>query len=257
MAERYGFGIRVRTGELKESDLEKIFYGTGDEKYELKLATGMSFQATYEGVIPTLERLHRETESEYRRREIELYMIEKPCHQCKGKRLNPAVLNVSVAGYSIAQATELTVIQAQKFFKELKLGVAETQIARPILREVVARLGFLEEVGLDYLTLNRTANTLSGGEAQRIRLATQIGSGLQGVLYILDEPSIGLHQHDHQRLLTTLKRLRDLGNSLLVVEHDEETIRQADCVIDIGPGAGILGGQIIALGTPEEITHNH
>ena len=256
VAERYGFGFRVRTGELKESDLEKIFYGTGAEKYELKLATGMSFQATYEGVIPTLERLHRETESEYRRREIELYMIEKPCHQCKGKRLNPAVLNVSVAGYSIAQATELTVVQAQKFFKELKLGVAETQIATPILREVVARLGFLEEVGLDYLTLNRTANTLSGGEAQRIRLATQIGSGLQGVLYILDEPSIGLHQHDHQRLLTTLKRLRDLGNSLLVVEHDEETIRQADCVIDVGPGAGILGGQIIALGTPEEITHN-
>ena len=257
VAERFNFSLRVKTGDLRQSDLEKVLYGTDLEEYEIELSTGRSFTTVYEGVIPNLERLHSETDSEYRRREIERYMIEKPCHRCDGQRLKEDVLRVTITGRSIASITDLTVLEAQEFFKSLKLDSNEIKIAEPILREITARLGFLEEVGLDYLTLNRAANTLSGGEAQRIRLATQIGSGLQGVLYILDEPSIGLHQHDHQRLLTTLKKLRDLGNSLLVVEHDEDTIRQADFIIDVGPGAGVLGGEIIALGTPAQIEANH
>ena len=253
---RHGFSLHVVTGELRPADEEKILYGTGDEEYEVQMTSGRSLTTTYEGVIPNLERLHKETESDFRRREIELYMIEKPCHQCDGRRLRAAVLAVTVADKSIAEVTKLTAARARDFFENLKLTPTDSKIATPILREIIARLGFLEEVGLDYLTLNRSANTLSGGEAQRIRLATQIGSGLQGVLYILDEPSIGLHQYDHQRLLTTLKKLRDLGNSLLIVEHDEATIRQADYVIDIGPGAGIMGGRIMALGTPAEIQAN-
>ena len=256
VSERFGFSLHVRTGDLRRSDLDKILYGTDDEEYRVPLAAGRSVTTTYEGVVPNLERLHKETDSDWRRREIELYMIEKPCHQCQGQRLRPAVLAVTVAGKSIAQITEMTAVKAKLFFASLKLPPSELQVAEPILREIVARLGFLEEVGLDYLNLNRAANTLSGGEAQRIRLATQIGSGLQGVLYILDEPSIGLHQHDHQRLLSTLKKLRDLGNSLLIVEHDEDTIRQADYVIDVGPGAGILGGYITAAGTPLQIEQN-
>ena len=253
VGERFGFSLRVRTGELKEADIEKVLYGTGDEEYKLSLSTGFNFTKRYEGVIPQLQRLHRETSSDYRRREIERYMVEKPCHQCRGKRLNESVLMVKIAGLSIADIAAFNVLKARDFFRNLKLKEAEAQIAAAILREIVARLSFLEEVGLEYLTLDRAANTLSGGEAQRIRLATQIGSGLQGVLYILDEPSIGLHQHDHQRLLGTLKKLRDLGNSVLVVEHDEETIRQADFVVDVGPGAGLVGGEVIAAGTPTQI----
>ena len=253
VAERFGFSMRVRTGELRAGDMAKVLYGTGDEEYEVELSNGRSFTTTYEGVIPNLERLHKETDSEYRRREIERYMVEKPCHSCGGKRLREDVLRVTVGGHSIATVTDLTVVEAKEFLNGLNLESAELTIAEPILREIAARLGFLEEVGLDYLTLNRSANTLSGGEAQRIRLATQIGSGLQGVLYILDEPSIGLHPRDHQRLLSTLKKLRDLGNSLLVVEHDEDTIRQADFIVDVGPGAGVLGGEITAVGTPAEI----
>ena len=256
VAERFGFSMRVRTGELGDEDLDKVLYGTGDEKYEIELSNGRSFSTTYEGVIPNLERLHKETDSEYRRREIERYMVERPCHRCDGKRLKEDVLRVTVGGRSIADVTDLTVVEAKECFTTLKLNRNEATVAEPILREIMARLGFLEEVGLDYLTLNRSANTLSGGEAQRIRLATQIGSGLQGVLYILDEPSIGLHQYDHQRLLTTLKKLRDLGNSLLVVEHDEDTIRQADFVVDVGPGAGVLGGEVTAVGAPAEIEAN-
>ena len=256
VGERQGFSLHVVTGELRPADLDKILYGTGDEEYEVQMTAGRSLTTTYEGVIPNLERLHKETESDFRRREIELYMIEKPCHQCEGRRLRPAVLAVTVADKSIAEVTKLTAAKARGFFENLQLTSSDSKIATSILREIIARLGFLEEVGLDYLTLNRSANTLSGGEAQRIRLATQIGSGLQGVLYILDEPSIGLHQHDHRRLLATLKKLRDLGNSLLIVEHDEDTIRQADYVIDIGPGAGILGGRIMASGTPAEIQAN-
>ena len=253
VALRYGFSVQVKTENLKAEDLEKILYGTGDEIYELELSTGRSYTTTYEGVIPWMERVHRETNSDYRRKDIEIYMIERPCHSCRGLRLKPAVLAVKMADHSITQITALTVKQAYSFFKNLQLTGNQAQIAQPILREILARLTFLEEVGLNYLTLDRTANTLSGGEAQRIRLATQIGSGLQGVLYILDEPSIGLHQADHQRLLTTLKKLRDLENSVLIVEHDEDTIRQADFIVDVGPGAGILGGEIVALGTPTEI----
>ena len=256
VAERFGFSMRVRTGELPAEVLDKVLYGTGDEEYEVELANGRSFTTTYEGVIPNLERLYKETDSEYRRREIERYMVERPCHKCDGQRLQTDVLRVTVAGHSIAKVTDLTVVEAKELFATLRLDRTEAKIAKPILREIIARLGFLEEVGLDYLTLNRSANTLSGGEAQRIRLATQIGSGLQGVLYILDEPSIGLHQHDHRRLLATLKKLRDLGNSLLVVEHDEDTIRQADFIIDVGPGAGVLGGEITAVGSPAEIEAN-
>ena len=253
---RHGFSLHVVTGELRPADEEKILYGTGAEEYEVQMTSGRSLTTTYEGVIPNLERLHKETESDFRRREIELYMVEKPCHQCDGRRLRAAVLAVTIADKSIAEVTKLTAARARDFFENLKLTPTDSKIATPILREIIARLGFLEEVGLDYLTLDRSANTLSGGEAQRIRLATQIGSGLQGVLYILDEPSIGLHKYDHQRLLATLKKLRDLGNSLLIVEHDEDTIRQADYVIDIGPGAGIMGGRIMALGTPDEIQAN-
>ena len=256
VGERFGFSLHVPTGELRQADMEKILNGTGDEEYRVALSAGRELTTTYEGVVPNLARLHQETDSDWRRREIELYMVEKPCHQCRGCRLRPEVLAVTVAGKSIAEISALTVTEAKLFLAGLKLPPAEARIAEPILREIVARLGFLEEVGLDYLNLNRAANTLAGGEAQRIRLATQIGSGLQGVLYILDEPSIGLHQHDHQRLLSTLKRLRDLGNSLLVVEHDEDTIRQADYVVDVGPGAGILGGKVTAVGTPAEIERN-
>ncbi|MCY3804379.1 MAG: excinuclease ABC subunit UvrA [Candidatus Saccharibacteria bacterium] len=253
VADRFNFSIRVPTGDLTEENLDKVFYGTDHEEYQIPLTTGRVFTTTFEGVIPQLERLHKETDSSYRRAEIERYMVEKPCHQCKGQRLNPAVLAVTIADKSIAQITGLTVTEAQKFFNGLKLSSQDLKIGQSILREIKARLGFLEEVGLDYLTLDRAANTLSGGEAQRIRLATQIGSGLQGVLYILDEPSIGLHQFDHQRLLSTLKKLRDLGNSLLIVEHDEDTIRQADFVVDVGPQAGLQGGQIVASGTPDQI----
>ena len=256
VADYYNFSLRVKTGDLRDDDLQKVLYGTDRQEYEIELAAGRSFMATYEGVIPGLERLYGETNSDYRRREIERYMVKKPCYKCAGQRLNEAVLRVIIKGQSISQITDLTVIQAKEFFNGLQLEGNQAKIATPILREIKARLGFLEEVGLDYLTLNRSAGSLSGGEAQRIRLATQIGSGLQGVLYILDEPSIGLHQYDHRRLLTTLKKLRDLGNSLLVVEHDEDTICQSDFVVDVGPGAGILGGRIIATGTPEEIKNN-
>ena len=256
LAKRHGFSMRVRTADLKPEDLEKVLYGTGKELYKVVLGTGQPFQTTYEGVIPTLQRLYRETSSDYRRKEIERFMVERPCHSCQGSRLNKTVLLVKLAGQSIADISNLNIVQAREFFSGLKLTGQRKEIADPILREIKARLGFLQEVGLDYLTLNRSANTLSGGEAQRIRLATQIGSGLQGVLYILDEPSIGLHQHDHQRLLATLKTLRDLGNSLLVVEHDEDTVRQADFVVDIGPGAGSQGGKVMATGSPQAIALN-
>lgn len=256
VAERFNFSVYVKTEELTDKDIDKILYGTGDEEYTIYLTNNRPFKTIYEGVIPQMERLHKETSSNYRRSDIERFMIERPCHSCQGQRLKSSVLRVLINNHSIAQIAQMTVLQAQKFFKNLKLNLSETQIAQPILREIKARLGFLEEVGLEYLTLDRSANTLSGGEAQRIRLATQIGSGLQGVLYILDEPSIGLHQQDHQRLLNTLKKLRDLGNSLIVVEHDEDTIRQADFIVDVGLGAGLEGGKIIACGDPDQIKTN-
>src|SRR5205814_346717 len=207
----------------------------------------------FEGVVKILERRYRETQSEDARREIETFMAERPCPVCKGSRLRPESLGLKIAGKSIADVVAFTIKDAAVFFNTLQLGEREAAIARRVLKEIRERLGFLANVGLEYLTLDRPAGTLSGGEGQRIRLATQIGSSLVGVLYILDEPSIGLHQRDNRRLLDTLRRLRDLGNTVLVVEHDEETIRSADFVVDLGPGAGELGGHVVAIGTPDEI----
>lgn len=253
VADRYKFSLHVPTGELKEDDLEKILYGTGDETYRIKLGTGRSFDTAYEGVIPNLERRHKETDSDFMRRDIERFMQERPCHACHGRRLRPEVLAITVHKKSIMDICELAIDDANAFFKDMQLTESEQYIAKQILKEIQARLSFLQDVGLNYLNLLRSAASLSGGEAQRIRLATQIGSGLQGVLYVLDEPSIGLHQRDNERLIKTLQRLKGLGNSVLVVEHDEDTIRVADHVLDVGPGAGVHGGKIIAHGTPEEI----
>lgn len=253
VADRYGFSLHVPTSKLTQSQMEKILYGTGEETYKVNLGLGRSFNTTYEGVIPNLERRHKETESDFIRRDIERFMQERPCHACKGRRLKPEVLAITVAGRSIMDISELSIDHAVEFFKDIKLSANQQKIAQQILKEINARLKFLQDVGLNYLELARSAVSLSGGEAQRIRLATQIGSGLQGVLYVLDEPSIGLHQRDNNRLLNTLKHLRDLGNSVIVVEHDEETIRNADFLVDIGPGAGIHGGEIIATGTPSEV----
>jgi len=256
VAERYGFSLHVPTGQLTQDQLDKIMYGTGNEKYRVSLGAGRAFDTTYEGVIPNLERRHKETESEFMRNDIERFMVEKPCYACKGLRLKPEVLAITIAGQSIMAICQLSIDDAIDFFKSLKLSEKDMHIAHQVLKEVHARLGFLQDVGLNYLTLLRGATTLSGGEAQRIRLATQIGSGLQGVLYVLDEPSIGLHQRDNGRLITTLKHLRDLGNTVLVVEHDEDTIRTADYLLDIGPGAGIHGGHVVAQGTPAEVEKN-
>ncbi|HSX32369.1 MAG TPA: excinuclease ABC subunit UvrA, partial [Candidatus Saccharimonadales bacterium] len=235
---------------------DKILYGTGNEHYRVSLGGGRAFDTTYEGVIPNLERRHKETDSDFMRNDIERFMQEKPCYACKGRRLKPEVLAITVADHSIMDICELSIDDAVEVFSKLKLTDKEAHIAVQVLKEVNARLGFLRDVGLNYLTLLRGATTLSGGEAQRIRLATQIGSGLQGVLYVLDEPSIGLHQRDNDRLIKTLKHLRDLGNSVIVVEHDEDTIRTADYLLDIGPGAGVHGGHVVAIGTPAEVEKN-
>ena len=253
VAERYKFSLHVPTGELTKDQLDKIMYGTGKETYKVPLGMGRSFETTYEGVVPNLERRHKETDSDFIRRDIERFMQEKPCHACHGLRLKPEVLAITVDAKSIMDICQLSIDDALTWFKSLKLNEKETKIADMILREIGARLQFLQDVGLNYLNLLRSANTLSGGEAQRIRLATQIGSGLTGVLYVLDEPSIGLHQRDNDRLIRTLKHLRDLGNTVIVVEHDEETIRTADYVLDIGPGAGIHGGKVVAAGAPTKI----
>jgi excinuclease ABC subunit A len=253
VADRYNFSLHVPTGDLSPADLEKIMYGTGNEKYKVSLGGGRTFETTYEGVVPNLERRHKETDSEFMRRDIEKFMIEKDCYKCKGMRLKPEVLAITVGKQSIMDVCTLSIDDAIKWFDSLKLSEKDTKIASQIFKEICARLKFLQDVGLNYLTLLRSATTLSGGEAQRIRLATQIGSGLQGVLYVLDEPSIGLHQRDNERLIRTLKHLRDLGNTVLVVEHDEDTIRTADYLLDIGPGAGIHGGEVVAAGTPAEV----
>lgn len=257
VADRHGFSLRVPVRELKDEAIQKILYGTGDEKYRVSLGDGRAYDAAYEGVIPNLERRFKETDSDFMRRDIERFMRERQCHACKGMRLKPVVLAVTIHDLNIMDICTLGVDAALDLFKNtLKLTDEEQFIATQILKEITARLGFMNNVGLNYLELSRAANTLSGGEAQRIRLATQIGSGLQGVLYVLDEPSIGLHQRDNDRLIATLKHLRDLGNTVLVVEHDEDTIRQADYLLDIGPGAGIAGGHIVAQGTPDEVSKN-
>jgi excinuclease ABC subunit A len=253
VAKAHKFDLHVPVNELSESAVEKILYGTGSDKYRVRLSGGRFYDSTYEGVIPNLERRHKETDSEFMRKDIERFMRERKCHSCEGARLKPVVLAVTVHGLSIMDMCNLSVEQSLELIDAMELTEEELFIARPIVKEVKARLGFMNNVGLNYLELSRAANTLSGGEAQRIRLATQIGSGLQGVLYVLDEPSIGLHQRDNDRLIGTLKHLRDLGNSVLVVEHDEDTIRQADFLVDVGPGAGIHGGQIVASGTPAEV----
>lgn len=257
VGEAHGFSVHVPVRDLSDEDVEKILYGTGNQKYRVELGTGRHYDSTYEGVIPNLERRHKETDSEFMRRDIERFMRERHCHACRGKRLKPEVLAITVHGLNIMDICDLSVVEALELFrKTLKLDDKEAQIAAQIFKEITARLGFMNDVGLSYLELGRAANTLSGGEAQRIRLATQIGSGLQGVLYVLDEPSIGLHQRDNDRLIATLKHLRDLGNTVLVVEHDEDTIRQADYLLDIGPGAGVHGGQVCAVGTPAEVAKN-
>ena len=253
VADAHGFSIQVPVGELSEEDLDKVLYGTGSQKYRVDLGAGRSYQSTYEGVIPNLERRHKETDSEFMRKDIERFMRERKCHSCHGSRLKPVVLAVTVHDLNIMDICNLGVDEALTLFESLRLTDQEQFIAAQIMKEIKARLGFMSNVGLTYLELSRAANTLSGGEAQRIRLATQIGSGLQGVLYVLDEPSIGLHQRDNDKLIETLKRLRDLGNTVLVVEHDEDTIRQADYLLDIGPHAGIHGGNVIAHGTPDEV----
>ncbi|MEK7599753.1 MAG: excinuclease ABC subunit UvrA [Patescibacteria group bacterium] len=253
VAEKNGFSLHIPTGELTPKQLELVLYGTGDQKFNVALGTGRSFETTYEGVIPNLERRYKETDSDFIRRDIERFMQERPCHACHGLRLKPEVLAITVGKESIMDVCSLSIDDALDWFNGLKLNSKETTIAQMILKEIGARLQFLQDVGLNYLNLLRGATTLSGGEAQRIRLATQIGSGLMGVLYVLDEPSIGLHQRDNARLIRTLKHLRDLGNTVIVVEHDEETIRTADYLLDIGPGAGIHGGEVVAAGSPAEV----
>ena len=256
LSKKYQFSLRTPVRELPESVRQIILYGTGGEKLELHYdqprGKGVLYQP-FEGVANNLERRYQETQSDASKREIEEFMSQCPCPACQGRRLKPEALAVTVGGLSIWQATELPVDEELAFFNSLTLTETQQLIAAQILKEIRSRLGFLQSVGLSYLTLSRSSGTLSGGESQRIRLATQIGSSLMGVLYILDEPSIGLHQRDNDKLLATLCRLRDLGNTLIVVEHDEDTMRAADYLIDIGPGAGAHGGQVVAAGTPEEV----
>ncbi len=256
LARHYGFSMDVPVKDLPQIALEVLLYGTRGEKIEVEYATGertMTFTAPFEGIIPNQERKYRETSSQAMREMYEESMMDTPCPDCNGLRLRPESLAVTIDHKSIAAVSNFSVIEARNFFAGLSLTEKESMIAYQILKEINARLGFLVNVGLSYLTLSRAAGTLSGGEAQRIRLATQIGSSLVGVLYILDEPSIGLHQRDNSRLLETLKSLRDLGNTLIVVEHDEETMMAADEIVDIGPGAGLHGGHLVAQGTLSEI----
>ncbi|MBQ3116336.1 MAG: excinuclease ABC subunit UvrA [Clostridia bacterium] len=256
LAKHYGFSMDVPVKDLPDHIVQMLLYGNGGERikidYDTRTFTG-SYESAWEGIIPNLKRRYRETTSDYTKSEIERYMTVLPCDTCNGKRLKKEALSVLVGGKNIAELTDMSVDELKKFIDNLSLDKTKTLIAEPIIKEIKARLDFLINVGLNYLTLSRSASTLSGGEAQRIRLATQIGSGLTGVLYILDEPSIGLHQRDNEKLIATLKRLRDLGNTLIVVEHDEDTMRTADYIVDIGPKAGVHGGEIVACGSVEDI----
>ena len=256
LGDKYGFDMDTPFNKLSEQARHAILYGTGNERihieYRREFGEG-SYDSPFEGVIPNLERRYKETQSDYMKHEIEEYMANIPCPDCKGKRLKSESLAVTVGGMNIAQLSDMTVRHAREKLSALTLNKTEEMIAGRILKEIDSRLGFLISVGLDYLTLSRAAGTLSGGEAQRIRLATQIGSSLVGVLYILDEPSIGLHQRDNAKLIDTLKGMRDIGNTLIVVEHDEETMLSADYIVDIGPGPGEHGGEVVFAGTPEEI----
>lgn len=256
LARRYHFKLTDPIKKLPQEAVKAILYGTNGEPLQLHYEKTEGFgviKREFEGIVNNLERRYKETQSPSMRADIEECMSEIPCPDCKGRRLKKSALAVTVGGMSIAEFTELSVVNALKFIDSLQLSDKEMLIAERIIKEIKARLGFLQSVGLGYLSLTRTAATLSGGESQRIRLATQIGSSLMGVLYILDEPSIGLHQRDNEKLLRTLKRLRDLGNTLIVVEHDEDTMRSADYVVDIGPGAGVNGGRVVCAGTVEDI----
>ncbi|MBR3674322.1 MAG: excinuclease ABC subunit UvrA [Clostridia bacterium] len=256
IGKHYGVNIKQPIKKLPREFLDKILYGTGDEKIDFEYSSPAGirrFTSPFEGVIPALERRHNETKSQGMRDFYEMYMSECDCDECKGARLKPEVLAVTVGNKNINQLTDMPINKIKEYLDNLKLSKKDAMIAETILKEMNKRLQFLMDVGLEYLTLSRSAGSLSGGEAQRIRLATQIGSGLTGVLYILDEPSIGLHQRDNEKLINTLKKLRDLGNTLLVVEHDEDTMYAADQIIDIGPGAGVHGGNVMAQGTAEEI----
>ena len=259
LAEQYGFSMDAPVADLPEDIVNILLYGTNGEKVRIHYTRGDgggTFSAPFEGIVNSLERRYRETNSDAMKAQYEGYMSQVPCPDCGGKRLKRETLAVTIQDRSIAEVSDLSVRDCRAFFEGLRLTDREQIIAHQILKEIRSRLGFLSDVGLGYLTLSRSAGTLSGGEAQRIRLATQIGSGLVGVLYILDEPSIGLHQRDNRRLLNSLKGLRDLGNTLIVVEHDEETMLDADWIVDVGPGAGIHGGEIVAEGTPAQIMAN-
>jgi excinuclease ABC subunit A len=252
VADHYGISLSTPFNELPASFKKILFYGSGDEPISYYLRRH-KVHKPFEGLIPNLQRSYTESESEFNQGRLRAYMGNQRCTACNGARLRPETLACTVGGKNIYEICTLSIEQAQKFFQTLELTKEESQIARDVLKEIQARLGFMMDVGLDYLTLDRESGTLSGGEAQRIRLATQIGSRLTGVLYVLDEPSIGLHQRDNDRLLATLKELRDLGNTVVVVEHDEQTIREADHVIDLGPGAGVHGGELVFTGTPAQL----
>ncbi|MEK5208168.1 excinuclease ABC subunit UvrA [Psychrobacillus sp. FSL H8-0510] len=260
VCKHYKIKMNVPVEKLPIDQWNKILYGSGDDKirfrYENEFGQVRDSEMSFEGVLANIERRFKDTSSDYIREQMEKYMEQHDCPACKGYRLKEETLAVKINSLHIGEITRFSIEEANKFFAELSLSEKDMQIARLVLREIHERLGFLENVGLDYLTLNRASGTLSGGEAQRIRLATQIGSRLTGVLYILDEPSIGLHQRDNDRLIETLKNMRDIGNTLIVVEHDEDTMMAADYLIDVGPGAGVHGGEIIAAGTPEQVMKN-
>ncbi|HYA77990.1 MAG TPA: excinuclease ABC subunit UvrA, partial [Verrucomicrobiae bacterium] len=259
VGKRHGFDVFTPIKDFTEQQLNVLLHGDKEPMNgQWSNGASMWMREGWEGIIPQTMRLYRQTESEWRKEDIEKFMTSRPCTACKGKKLQPVVLAVKILDKSIIDATDLSIEEAVDFFSNLsaQLNEKELAIAKQVLKEINERLCFLKNVGLGYLSLSRAAKTLSGGEAQRIRLATQIGSNLMGVLYILDEPSIGLHQRDNAKLISTLHRLRDLGNTLIVVEHDEETIRNADCIVDMGPGAGVHGGHIVAEGSPAEIMAN-
>ncbi len=256
LSAKYGFSLDTPFEQLTKDQQNLILYGNNGEKLDMKRNSSfgsVSYNSSFEGVVPNLERRFKETNSDFIRREIEMVMSDCPCLGCRGKRLRKDVLGVTVGDKNITDVTDLSVTNAIEYLESLQLSEKDLMIAERVLKEIIERLNFLKSVGLEYLTLSRSAGTLSGGESQRIRLATQIGSSLMGVLYILDEPSIGLHQRDNDKLIATLKRLRDLGNTLIVVEHDEDTMLAADYLVDIGPGAGIHGGEVVCCGTPQEV----
>ncbi|MDD5692944.1 MAG: excinuclease ABC subunit UvrA [Patescibacteria group bacterium] len=255
VGKKYDFTVDQPISTISKKAFELIMYGTNDEIFSFQLGTRI-YESTYEGVVANLERRYHETDSDYIRTEIRKYMTERTCPKCHGKRLKPEFLAVTIGKTSIVDVTNLSIDDCLIFFQKISLSEKDQKIAKQILKEIKERLTFLLNVGLEYLTLDRTASTLSGGEAQRIRLATQIGSSLMGVIYILDEPSIGLHQRDNYRLINTLKNLRDLGNTVIVVEHDKDTMEEADWLIDVGPGAGEKGGEIVAEGTPAQVKSN-